>query len=183
MVWLGPFTLLDSMTVDGSFTLTAGTLDTSASNFGLSPATWINNGGNFVANQSTVTFAHGAAAYITSRGIPFANVFVDGSLCLLQDSMTVTSTMTLTAGTLNTSDDGIHSRAIAIGGSWIKGALIGADATPMLGERVATPDASEAELVDAVAALTLGLAEQARRRGTPAVAVGKESVGGRLTGV
>ena len=48
--------------------------------------------------------------------------------------------------------------AIDIGGSWIKGALVGADARPMAGERVATPDASEAELVDAVAALTLRLA-------------------------
>ena len=67
--------------------------------------------------------------------------------------------------------------AIDIGGSWIKGALVGADARPMAGERVATPDASEAELVDAVAALTLGLAEQAQRRGTPAVAVGVATAG------
>ena len=33
--------------------------------------------------------------------------------------------------------------AIDIGGSWIKGALVGADARPMAGQRVATPDASE----------------------------------------
>lgn len=67
--------------------------------------------------------------------------------------------------------------AIDIGGSWIKGALIGADARPLARERVATPDASEAELVEAVAALTLGLAEQAQRRGTPAVAVGVSTAG------
>ncbi|MGA8360331.1 MAG: ROK family protein [Candidatus Dormiibacterota bacterium] len=67
--------------------------------------------------------------------------------------------------------------AIDIGGSWIKGALVGADARPMAGERVATPDASEAELVEAVAALVLGLAEKAQRRGTPAVAVGVSTAG------
>jgi glucokinase len=67
--------------------------------------------------------------------------------------------------------------AIDLGGSWIKGALVGADARPMVGERVATPDASEAELVEAVVALTLGLAEQAQRRGTPAVAVGVSVAG------
>jgi glucokinase len=67
--------------------------------------------------------------------------------------------------------------AIDIGGSWIKGALVGADSRPTAGERVATPDASEAELVEAVAALTLGLADLAQRRGTPAVAVGISTAG------
>jgi glucokinase len=67
--------------------------------------------------------------------------------------------------------------AIDVGGSWIKGALVGADARPMAAERLATPNASEAELVDAVVALALGLVEQAQRRGTPAVAVGVSTAG------
>jgi glucokinase len=67
--------------------------------------------------------------------------------------------------------------AIDIGGSWIKGALVGADARPMAGQRVATPDASESELVEAVVALTLSLVEQAQRRGTSAVAVGISTAG------
>ena len=67
--------------------------------------------------------------------------------------------------------------AIDIGGSWIKGALVGADAKPMAGERVATPDAGESELVEAVEALALGLMEQAQSRDTPAVAVGVSTAG------
>lgn len=67
--------------------------------------------------------------------------------------------------------------AIDIGGSWIKGALVGGDARPMAGERVATPDAGESELVEAVEALTLNLVEQAKRRGTRAIAVGVSTAG------
>lgn len=67
--------------------------------------------------------------------------------------------------------------AIDIGGSWIKGALVGADAKPMAAERVATPDASEDDLVEAVATLAVRLSEHARRRGTPAVAVGVSTAG------
>jgi glucokinase len=67
--------------------------------------------------------------------------------------------------------------AIDIGGSSIKGALVGADARPVAGKRIPTPDASESELVDAVVGLALGLVEQAQRRGTPAAAVGVATAG------
>ena len=67
--------------------------------------------------------------------------------------------------------------AMDVGGSWIKGALVGADARPIHVERVATPDASESELVEAVATLASKLAEEAKRRATPAVAVGVSTAG------
>ncbi|MFA5975688.1 MAG: hypothetical protein WC859_05915, partial [Elusimicrobiota bacterium] len=113
----GSWVLADSMTVLSNLTLTNGTLDTSASNFNLAVAkTWLNNGGIFVANTSTVTFNGSTTNQtITSRGQAFNNVTFNGTgSWILQDSMTVTSTMTLTAGTLNAGS----SQAIGIGGGW-----------------------------------------------------------------
>src|SRR5205823_3756317 len=101
--------LQDSMTVLSSMTLTLGSLDTSAANsFGMNiGGSWINNGGKFFANKSTITFtATDIGQRVTSRGFPFNKIDIAGTAggyYTLIDSMTV-STMTVTAG--NTLDIG-----------------------------------------------------------------------------
>src|SRR5258708_37341091 len=105
----------ESMTILSSMTITNGTLDTSASNFAIGVVNdWNNTGGTFVVNQSTVTFTgttgtSGSPHHIQSGAAnskqPFWNVTFNGSggYWTLQDSMTVTSSMTITNGTLDTS--------------------------------------------------------------------------------
>ena len=65
------------------------------------------SGGRFVVNTSTVTFTGNLSAQnITSRGNPFYNLYVNGGSSgywTQQDSMTVTSNLTLNKGTLDTS--------------------------------------------------------------------------------
>ena len=52
-----------SMTVTSTITLTAGTLDTSVSNFNIKLlGGWVGNGGTFAANGSTVTLAGTSAS-------------------------------------------------------------------------------------------------------------------------
>src|SRR5258708_35404790 len=69
----------DSMTIKSTMTLTAGTLDTKPnSNFFIKVAgDWINNGGVFIVNNSTVSFTSTASGgRVRSRGSPFRNVFI-----------------------------------------------------------------------------------------------------------
>ena len=51
-------TLASPLTVSGALTLTAGTLDASSSNYGISlVGNWMNNGGTFTPRSGTVTFS------------------------------------------------------------------------------------------------------------------------------
>src|SRR5207302_665516 len=99
----GYWTLQDSMTVTSNMTITAGTLDTSGSNLGISVGgSWSNTGGAFTTNQSTVTFtATTAGQTIRSKGSPFKTVNIGsagaGGYWTLIDSMTV-STATISSG-------------------------------------------------------------------------------------
>src|SRR5439155_14814517 len=68
------FTIVSSsIAVKENLTLTAGTLDASSSNYGITVSSnWINNGGSFTAQKSTVTFnATTSAQTITSSVQPF----------------------------------------------------------------------------------------------------------------
>jgi len=71
----GYWTMQDSMTLTSTMTLTAGSLDTSSNNYGITVGRdWKNNGGNFIVNQSTAMFtARSRMKKITSGGDPFYN--------------------------------------------------------------------------------------------------------------
>ena len=114
----GYWTLVDSLTVGGSLTLTAGTLDTSASgNLGVSVGgDWLNNGGAFVANNSTVVFNAGSAGHlITSNGNTFGSVAFSNAAgaWTLQDNLSLSGGLTLGAGTLSGG-----SATLSLAGDW-----------------------------------------------------------------
>jgi len=75
--------------------------------------------GSFVSGASTITFnASAPGRLITTQGYPFSNIAFSGAggYWTLQDSMTVLSKVTLSAGTLDT---GAGSNfAIAVAGDW-----------------------------------------------------------------
>ncbi len=80
----------------------------------------MNNGGTFNANASTVTFtASTVGQRIKSNTKRFANVQFNnaGGYWTLQDSMTVTASLTLSAGTLDTNV--ASSFGISVGGEWL----------------------------------------------------------------
>ena len=118
----GYWTLIDSMTLTSTMTVTNGTLDTSASNCsGLScnmtvAGSWYETNGTFLTNASTIAFTAATAQKIQTGGDPFNNIQFNNAAgsWVMQDSMTVTSTMTISAGTLNTN---VNS-PISVGGSW-----------------------------------------------------------------
>src|SRR6202035_983173 len=89
-----------SLTVNESLTLTAGSLDTGISNnyaIGVS-SNWINNGGTFIAELSTVTFLATTPGHtITSNGSAFNNLQFNGTSgkWTLQDPLIVSSTLTI----------------------------------------------------------------------------------------
>lgn len=123
----GVWTLQSSMTVT-TMTLTAGTLNTNAAGpYGVSVgADWLNNGGGFTPNQSTVTFtATTAGRRITSGGVAFGHVILNGSGAnwTLQDAMT-TLNLTHSTGTLNTNAAGDYPITIQGNASWDAGALV-----------------------------------------------------------
>jgi len=108
------------LTVNGTLTLTGGILDPSSVNnftIGVS-SSWLNTGGVFLPQVSTVSFVGTTAGlFIKSNGSNFANVLVNGAggYWTMLDSMTLTSTMTITGGTLNT---GSGNNAILVGRNW-----------------------------------------------------------------
>lgn len=76
--------------------------------------------GKFINNGNDLTFAGTAGTWgITNAGNPFNNVTFNGSggTWILVDSMTVASTMTITAGTLNTRP--VTNNGILVGGEWV----------------------------------------------------------------
>jgi hypothetical protein len=81
---------------------------------------WANTGGSFSPGTSTVTFNSTVSGRtIASKGSPFYNLYFNGSggYWTLQDSMTVLSTMTLSAGTLDTNSG--NSNPLSLGGGWL----------------------------------------------------------------
>jgi hypothetical protein len=81
---------------------------------------WTNSGGLFTPGTSTVTLsATGSGKTITSKGSSFYNLFFNGvnGYWTLQDNLTVLSTMTLSAGTLDTNSSG--SNQITLAGGWL----------------------------------------------------------------
>ncbi|MFA5926665.1 MAG: DUF2341 domain-containing protein, partial [Patescibacteria group bacterium] len=75
----GTFNLPADTTVSGNLTLTAGTLDVTASNYSLSVAgNWNNNGGSFTARSGTVTLA-GAGGNVTSGAGTFNNLTLNSA--------------------------------------------------------------------------------------------------------
>ena len=127
----GYWTLQDSMTVTSTLTITQGALDTSGNNCSGAAcsmsvaAGWLNNGGRFVANTSTVTFNGTIAAQnITSRGSPFYNLYINGGsngYWTMLDSMTVNANLTLNKGTLDTSAASCAGAScnLALTGTWL----------------------------------------------------------------
>jgi glucokinase len=69
-------------------------------------------------------------------------------------------------------DAGARVIAIDVGGSSIKGALVGADAGFLRTRRALTPQISEETLVDSVVSMACRLADESARDGRPAVALG-----------
>jgi glucokinase len=67
--------------------------------------------------------------------------------------------------------------AVDVGGSSIKGALVGADAVVLTTDAVDTPQQSEAALVEAVVAVARRLADRALGLGVPAAALGVAAAG------
>ena len=106
-----------SLTVNENLTITAGTLNDSG-NYAIGVnSNWVNNGGAFTASLSTVTFNAVTSGHtIQSNGSAFGNLVFNGSggVWTLQDGLAVNSTMTFTAGTLNTGS----SQGVSIGGNW-----------------------------------------------------------------
>lgn len=113
----GYWTLQDSMTVLADLTLIAGALDTNSTknNAIAVKGNWLNNGGSFVANGSTVTFTGASAELITSNGNAFGSVQFNGAggSWTPQDTLTANGNVTLAAGTLNGG-----ANAINVSGNW-----------------------------------------------------------------
>src|SRR5207302_6637215 len=94
----GYWTLIDSMTLTSTMTLTAGTLDT-ASQAILSMGNWTNNSGTFKANQSTITFAGGAAQTFNELSTTTFNMLVDSNTS--SGGVTFASSFTASGLTVN----------------------------------------------------------------------------------
>src|SRR5262249_16894172 len=131
-VWLNSsvstWTVVSGLGWNGTLTLTAGTLDSSSSNYPLfayadapflmnggslrlnssvmtAGGSWTVNGGTFDAGTSTVSFAYaGSTKIIKTNGFPFFNLeFSNGAKSwALADPLSVSGSLTLTAGTLDT---------------------------------------------------------------------------------
>src|SRR5262249_51968349 len=100
----GYWTLQDSITVGLTLTLTNGNVDSGANQAIWLGGSWWNNGGSYLPNASTVTFAStnvGQKIINGKSNFSFVQFNGSGGYWTLQDSMTVVSSMTLTNGTLD----------------------------------------------------------------------------------
>ncbi len=108
------------LAVNGSLVIGVGAKLNDISNYSIVVSSnWINSG-TFTSSGDTVTFnATTAGHIITNGGSPFANVQFAGvgGYWTLQDSMTVTSTMTITSGTLDTKSG--SNFGISVGSEWL----------------------------------------------------------------
>ncbi|MDQ7779998.1 MAG: hypothetical protein RDV41_09860, partial [Planctomycetota bacterium] len=114
-------TLGGALDVDGVLTITAGTLDVSATNYAINVAGNWSNSGTFTSGTGTVTF-DGAAATIATGGAGagklFYNFTVDSTgIKTLGGALDVDAALTLTAGTLATANNNIN-----VAGGWTNNA-------------------------------------------------------------
>src|SRR3989344_4815628 len=112
----GTYTLQGNLTTSNNLTITAGTLDVSGSNYSISAGGNWSNAGTFTKRSGTVTLTStSGSATLTSGGSSFYNLTQNGSggTYTLQDALTVSNNLTITAGTL---DAGASNYAITIGG-------------------------------------------------------------------
>ncbi len=104
---LGTVTLNGALTLNGDMILNAGTLDPSASNYGISvKGSWLNNGGKYTTRNNTVTFnGTTSGLQILSGGQRFGNVTFNGSSGTwnTRDRLTASGALTITNGTLDAS--------------------------------------------------------------------------------
>ncbi|MFH1022275.1 MAG: LamG-like jellyroll fold domain-containing protein [Planctomycetota bacterium] len=111
------WTLAGALDVDGDLTLGSGTLDVSASNYGISVAgNWFNHGGLFTPRAGTVVFDGGAAGKSILMGsIQPYNVSVTGAGgWTLASPLTMTGTLAISNGSLDvsTANYGVQCRTV-----------------------------------------------------------------------
>ena len=91
----GTFTLSADADVNGNLTISNGTLDASATSYGVTVAGTWNNAGTFTARSGTVTFDGSSASSVTSGGSSFYNFLHTGSgTQTILDATTVSNTFT-----------------------------------------------------------------------------------------
>jgi fibronectin-binding autotransporter adhesin len=102
----GTYTLADALRAN-AITMTAGTLDVSASNFGITctAGQWGATAGVFVCRQGTVTLSHnnGTARTISGSAGPFYHLVKEGSVATLtvSNAVTVGGNLTISTGTFD----------------------------------------------------------------------------------
>lgn len=104
----GTWTLGDALDADGNLTITAGTLDASASNYGIAVGGNWSNSGSFTARSGTVTFDKSSSTQtLTSGGTGSTKQFYKlthsgaGTLQLATDALQVNNTLINSAGTFD----------------------------------------------------------------------------------
>ncbi|OGY31152.1 MAG: hypothetical protein A2805_00615 [Candidatus Andersenbacteria bacterium RIFCSPHIGHO2_01_FULL_46_36] len=115
----GTYTLQDALSVATDLTITAGTLDVSGSNYGITVGGNFSNAGTFTAQSGTVTLTStSASATLTSGSSSFYALTQNGSggTYTLQDALTTTNNLTITAGTLDTKSGSNYG--VTVGGTW-----------------------------------------------------------------
>lgn len=115
----GTYTLQDALTTTNNLTITAGTLDVSASNYAVSVGGNFSNSGTFTARSGTVTLTStSSSATLTSDSSSFYNLIQNGSggTYTLQDALTTSNNLTITAGTLDTKAS--SNFGVSVGGTW-----------------------------------------------------------------
>ena len=104
-----------ALDVNNNLSLNGGTLDVSASNYGITVGgSWLGNGGVFTSRQGTVTLdGTSSALQILSGGQRFNALTTNGAgaTWTLADRLTATGTLSLTAGTLDVSTGNYAVRA------------------------------------------------------------------------
>src|SRR5262249_40424647 len=124
----GYWTLQDSMTIVSTMSITQGTLDTSAANCAGGSCnvsvggSWVATSGAFVANSSTVTLGGLAATNmrLQTNNSPFYNLYVNtplNGIWVMQDALTINSTLTLTSGGLDAKV--AVNNPITLAGTWL----------------------------------------------------------------
>lgn len=100
----GVWTLADALDINASATISAGTLDASTSNYGITVAnSWADSGNNFTERSGTVTFDGSSSSTITNGG-SFYNMTLNGSGTWdAAANLTASNACTITAGTLDMS--------------------------------------------------------------------------------
>ena len=110
----GTATLGAALDVAGTVTLTAGTLDVSGSNYGISAAAWTDTGsGSFTEQSGTVTF-DGTGTINSNEAFNDVTINTAGT-ATLGASLDVDDDLTITSGTLDASATNYN---ITVGGDW-----------------------------------------------------------------